>query len=82
MAKSHGLKEPAQPIMCTTRDSGACICMFQSGSKYYLWHMDSCMIVTSMDLADIVTEMGKKGLGSLKTVELHIRLPADLGGGK
>ena len=35
-------------------------------------------IVTSMDLADIVTEMGKKGLGSLKTVELHIRLP-DLG---
>jgi hypothetical protein len=82
MAKSHGLKEPAQPIMCTTRDSGACICMFQSGSKYYLWHMDSCVIVeivTSMDLADIVTEMGKKGLGSLKTVELHIRLPADLG---
>ena len=78
MAKSHGLK-PAQPIMCTT--SGACLCMFRSGSKYYLWNQiagDILEIVTSLDLADIVTEMGKKGLGSLKTVELHIRLP-DLG---
>ena len=59
--------------MCTTRDFGAYIYMFQSSSKYYFWQMDTYMIleiVTSMDLMDIITEMGKKGLGSLKTVEL------------
>ena len=59
--------------MCTT--TGDCLCMFQSGGKYYLWNQiagDIFEIVTSLDLADIVTEMGKKRLGSLKTVELHV----------
>jgi hypothetical protein len=61
--------------MCTTRDSGACLYMFQSGDKYYLWNQiasDILEIVMSLDLADIVTEMGKMGLGSLKTAEVHL----------
>ena len=48
--------------------------MFQSGSKYYLWNLIAGKIweiVTSMDLVDIVTEVGKMGLGSLKIAEVH-----------
>ena len=73
MAKNHGLKSP-QPIMCSTRESGDCMYMFQSGSKYYLWNPiegDIWEIVTSMDLVDIVTEIGKLGLGSLKIAKVH-----------
>jgi hypothetical protein len=43
--------------------------MFQSGSKYYLWNpIEGAIweIVMSMDLVDIITEIGKPGLGSLK----------------
>jgi hypothetical protein len=35
MAKAHGLKLP-RPIMGITTESGNCLSMFQSGSKYYL----------------------------------------------
>ena len=35
MAKAHGLKSP-QPIMGGTPESGSCMSMVQSGSKYYL----------------------------------------------
>ena len=72
MAKAHGLKSP-QPIMCSTPESGNCLSMFQSGSKYYLWNpIEGAIweIITSMDLVDIVTEIGKAGLGSLKTAEV------------
>ena len=37
MAKDHGLKSP-QPIMCSTRESGSGLCMFQSSNKYYIWN--------------------------------------------
>ena len=43
--------------------------MFQSDSKYYLWNLiegEVWEIVTSMDLVDIITEMGKMRYGSLK----------------
>ena len=73
MAKTYGLKSP-QPIMCSTRQSGDCMYMFQSGSKYYLWILiagEIWEIVTPMDLVGIVAEMGKMGFGSLKTVEIH-----------
>ena len=72
MAKAYGLKPP-QPIMRTTRQSGRSTYMFQSGSKYYLWDpIDGaiCEIVTSMDLMDIVTQIGKMGLTSLDIVEV------------
>ena len=72
MAKHYGLKLP-QPIMCNTPESGGCMTMFQSGSKYYLWNpIDGaiCEIVTPMDLVDIVTQMGKMGLASLDIVEV------------
>jgi hypothetical protein len=72
MARKHGLKSP-QPIMCTTRDSGDCIYMFQSGSKYYLWNLiegNIWEILTSMDLVNIVTELAKPKLGSLKVAEV------------
>ena len=72
MARKHGLKSP-QPIMCTTRDSGDCTYMFQSGSKYYLWNLiegNIWEIVTSMDLVNIVTEMAKPRLESLKVAEV------------
>jgi hypothetical protein len=71
MAKTHGLKSP-QPIMCSSPDSHMFI--FQSGSKYYVWSVieDNVLeIMTSMDLVDIVTKIGKLGLRSLKTKRIH-----------
>jgi hypothetical protein len=70
VVKSHGL-EPPQPIMCSdpNSESGASEFMFQSGSKYYLWNpIEGTIgeIVTSMDLVDIMTEMNKPKMGSLR----------------
>jgi hypothetical protein len=86
MAKAHGLTCP-QPVMCSTADSGNCLSVFQSGNKYYLYNpIESVIweIVTSMDLVDIVTEMGKMGLGTLKLAKVPRRstLAADCGVGK
>ena len=70
MAKCYGLKSP-QPIMCNTPESGDCMTMFQSGSKYYLWNPIQggiWEIMTSMDLVGIVKQMAKQGLKSLKSV--------------
>jgi hypothetical protein len=50
-------------------ESGASEFMFQSGSKYYLWNpIEGTIgeIVTSMDLVDIMTEMNKPKMGSLR----------------
>ena len=47
--------------------------MFQSGSKYYLWNLiegEIWEIVTSMDLVDIIAEMGKMRYGSLEIKEV------------
>jgi hypothetical protein len=73
MAKAHGLESP-QPIMRSTRQSGDCYYMFRSGSKYYLWNLIADQIweiVTSMDLVDIVREIGKPRYGSLKTKRVY-----------
>ena len=59
--------------MCTTGDSGDCIYMFQSGSKYYLWNLIEDNIwetVTLTDPVNIVTKLGKPNLGSLKVAEV------------
>jgi hypothetical protein len=72
MARKHGLKL-AQPIMSSASDSGNCMTMFQSGSKYYLWNPIECdiwEIVTSMDLVEIVTKIAKLGLKSLKVAKI------------
>jgi len=72
MAKAYGLKSP-QPIMCNTAESGGCMTMFQSGSKYYLWNpMQGGIweIMTSMNLEDIITQINKLGLGSLKVAKV------------
>jgi hypothetical protein len=72
MVRDYGLQSP-QPIMCTTPESGDCMYLFQSGRKYYLWNpIEGAIleIVTSMDLVDIVTEIGKPKLGLLKIVEV------------
>ena len=37
VAKAYGLKSP-QPIMWSIPESGGCMCMFQSGSNYYIWN--------------------------------------------
>ena len=77
MAKAHGLTSP-QPVMCSTPESGNCLSIFQSGSKYYLWNpIESVIweIVTSMDLVDIITEVGKMGLGTLKLAEVPVAGP-------
>ena len=74
VAKNHGLKLP-QPIMCNTPESGDCLYLFQSGSKYYLWNpIESAIweIVTSMGLVDIVTEIDKPRLGSLKLARVYL----------
>jgi hypothetical protein len=73
MAKHYGLKSP-QPIMCNTPESDNCLTMFQSGSKYYFWNPIEggiYKIVTSMDLVDIITEIDKRGLRSLKCMEVQ-----------
>jgi hypothetical protein len=60
--------------MRTTRQSGASYYMFQSGSKYYLWNLiadEIWEIVTSMELVDIVTEIGKPRYGSLEIKKVH-----------
>jgi hypothetical protein len=73
VVKRHGL-EPPQPIMCSSRESGDCQYMFQSGSKYYLWNPIEggiWEIVTSMDLVDIITEIDKPKMGSLKLAKVY-----------
>ena len=73
MVKIHGL-EPPQPIMCSSRESGDSEYMFQSGSKYYLWNpLEGGIweIVTSMDLVDIITEIDKPRMGSLKLAKVY-----------
>jgi hypothetical protein len=48
--------------------------MFQSGSKYYLWNLmtdNIWEIVTSMELQDIITEVGKPRQGSLEMKKVH-----------
>ena len=48
--------------------------MFQSGSKYYLWNQiadEIWEIVTSMELVDIITEIGKPRYGSLEIAKVH-----------
>jgi hypothetical protein len=73
MAKAYGLESP-QPIMRSTRQSGASSYMFQSGSKYYLWNQISdeiWEIVTSMDLVGIVREIDKPRYGSLKIKRVY-----------
>jgi hypothetical protein len=67
IARKHGLKF-VHPIMCTSPDSGDCLYMFQSGSRYYIWNPE---IVTEMDLVDIVTEIDKMGLKSLKSAKVY-----------
>ena len=55
-------------------ESGDSEYMFQSGSKYYLWNPIEgtiAEIVTSMDLVDIITEMDKPRMGSLKFAEVY-----------
>ena len=72
IVRKHGLKR-AQPIMRSTRESGECLHMFQSGGKYYIWNPIEggiWEIATSMDLVDIVTEIDKPRPGSLKLVEV------------
>jgi len=57
-------------------ESGDSQYMFQSGSKYYLWNpIEGAIaeIVTSMDLVDILAEMGKPRMGSLKFAEVHTK---------
>ena len=75
MVKTHGL-EPPQPIMCSDprSESGASEYMFQSGSKYYLWNpIEGTIgeIVTSMDLVDIMTEINKPKMGSLRYAKVY-----------
>jgi hypothetical protein len=59
--------------MCESPESGGCLYLFQSGSNYYIWNpIESGVweIVTSMDLADIVKEIDKLKLGSLKIAKV------------
>ena len=73
MAKDHGLKLP-QPIMCSSRDSDHHMYMFQSGSRYYIWNPVADTvgeIMTSMDLVDIMTEINKPKMGSLRYAKVY-----------
>ena len=73
IVRKHGLK-PAQPIMCNTPESGECLCMFQSGDKCYIWNpIEGAIweIVTSMDAVDIVRQIDKLGLKSLKAAKVY-----------
>jgi hypothetical protein len=55
-------------------ESGDSQYMFQSGSKYYFWNpIEGAIaeVVTSMDLVDILTEMDKPRMGSLKLAKVR-----------
>jgi hypothetical protein len=67
MAKWKGLADP-QPIMCSTGESGGCLYMFQSGTKYYIWNEiegDVWKIVSPAKLEDILDEISQLGVGRL-----------------
>jgi hypothetical protein len=75
VVRKHGLRF-AQPIMCTSPDSGDCLYIFQSGSRYYIWNPIECGIweivtETEVEPVDIVTEIDKMGLKALKVAEVH-----------
>jgi hypothetical protein len=62
--------------MCNSphSESGGCLYMFRSSNKYYFWNpIEGTIgeIVTSMDLVDIIKEIGKPRMGSLKFAEVH-----------
>jgi hypothetical protein len=63
MAEDCGLKL-LQPIMCSTRKSGNCLTMFQSGSKHYFRRP------IEGDIWEIVTQINKLGLRSLKLADV------------
>lgn len=68
MAKNHGLKSP-QPVMCNTGESGDCLYMLKSGSKFYLWNQiegNVWEVEEPTVLEDIVAEIAKLGVESLK----------------
>jgi hypothetical protein len=69
MVKTHGLELP-QPIICSDprSESGNSDYMFQSGSKYYIWNPIEGAI--SEIVVDIITEMDKPRMGSLKFAEV------------
>ena len=67
MAKWKSLTDP-QPIMCSTGESGGCLYMFQSGTKYYIWNEvegDVWKIVSPAKLEDILDEISQLGVGRL-----------------
>jgi len=73
LAKEYGLESP-QLIIGGTPESGECMSLIQSGSKYYLSDPIECSIweiVMPTDLEDIIMEMGKPRFGSMKTTLLH-----------
>lgn len=71
-AKDHGLDLP-KPTMCSTRDSGDCLYMFQSGNNYYIWNQIENTVWKIKDLDDleaIVSTMSKLGVESLVIEEV------------
>jgi hypothetical protein len=60
--------------MRSTPESGGCLYVFQSSSKYYIWNPiegEICEIITSVGLAGVVTGIAKLGFGSLKVAEVQ-----------
>ena len=60
--------------MCSSSESGDCQYMFQSSSKYYLWNpIEGAIweIVMLLDLVDIMTEIDKPRMGSLKFAKVY-----------
>lgn len=57
-----------RPVMCTTRQSGNTLYMFEADSKFYLWNLieDSVFHITSPDteseIIQKITEDDVKGL--------------------
>jgi len=72
MAKSYGLSSP-DPIMCNNSESGNCLYLFQSGSKYYVWNeaADTVNEITSpTNLTDIVNTIAS-GFKNLQLKKLE-----------
>lgn len=71
-AKDHGLNSP-KPAMCSTRESGDCLYMFQSGSNYYIWNqIESTVwrIKELLDLEEIVSTINKLDVEGLSIEEV------------
>ncbi|KAH8702293.1 hypothetical protein BGW36DRAFT_424573 [Talaromyces proteolyticus] len=73
MAAAYGLANPT-PILCSTRQSGNCMYLIESQSKYYLWNQiesDVWHIESPTIKNEILRTIGTQGVSGLQVKRLN-----------